>query len=330
MQFGLFVPQGWQLDLVGIDAASHWPVIQSLASQADRSGWTSVWVFDHFHTVPEPLDEATHEAWTLMAAIAATTESVRLGQMCTCMGYRNPAYLAKVAVTVDVISGGRLDMGIGAGWYDHEWKAYGYGFPSAGERLAMLDEGVQIMRDLWSTGRASFRGEHYEIEGAICSPRPLQNGGIPLWVAGGGEKKTLRTAAKYARYTNFSPDPEVFTHKSKVLAAHCRDVGTDFNSITRSTGYDVVIGETEKDVKKRLDWISDHYRPLISPEKFTETDARIRAGTLVGTPEQIIDVLRNGETLGMTYALLYFPEAAYDHDGIDLFERAVMPAFQAG
>jgi alkanesulfonate monooxygenase SsuD/methylene tetrahydromethanopterin reductase-like flavin-dependent oxidoreductase (luciferase family) len=96
MQFGLFVPRGWQLDLVGIAAASHWPVIQSLASRTDRSGWTSVWVFDHFHTVPESLDEATHEAWTLMAAIAATAESVRLGQMRTCMGYRNPACLAKV------------------------------------------------------------------------------------------------------------------------------------------------------------------------------------------------------------------------------------------
>ena len=162
-----------------------------------------------------------------MAAFAATTERVRLGQMCTCMGYRNPAYLAKVAATVDVISGGRVEMGIGGGWYEHEWRAYGYGFPRAGDRLGMLDEGVQIMRQVvdrraprrWtaSTTRSTARS---------CRPLPLQDGGIPLWIAGGGEKKTLRIAAQYAQYTNFDATPETFRHKSEVLAQHCRDVGT--------------------------------------------------------------------------------------------------------
>src|SRR5690606_8383710 len=112
-----------------------------------------------FHTTPEPSEEATHEAWTLMAALAAVTDRVRLGQMCTCMGYRNPAYLAKVAATVDIVSGGRTEMGIGGGWYEHEWRAYGYGFPRAGVRLAQLDEGVQIMKQAWEKiGRASGRG----------------------------------------------------------------------------------------------------------------------------------------------------------------------------
>ena len=147
--------------------------------------------------------EATHEAWTLMAALAAVTSRVRLGQMCTCIGYRNPMYLAKVAATVDIISGGRTEMGIGAGWYEHEWNAYGYGFPPAGDRLAMLADGVEIMRQAWTNGVATFAGEHYQVDGAICRPRPLQPGGIPLWIAGGGEKKTLRLAARYAAYTNF-------------------------------------------------------------------------------------------------------------------------------
>lgn len=155
MRFGLFVPQGWRLDLVGIDPADQWSVMRDFALRADQgSAWDSLWVYDHFHTVPVPTEEATHEAWTLMSAFAAVTSRVRLGQMCTAMSYRNPAYLAKVAATTDLISGGRVDMGIGGGWYEHEWRAYGYGFPSAGTRLGRLDEGVQIMRQAWTNGTA--------------------------------------------------------------------------------------------------------------------------------------------------------------------------------
>ena len=156
MRFGLFIPQGWRLDLVDIPTENHWPVMRDLAAYADDGAWDSLWVYDHFHTVPMPTDEATHEAWSLMSAYAATTSRIKLGQMCTAMGYRNPVYLAKVAATADIISGGRVQMGIGGGWYEHEWQAYGYGFPSAGVRLGRLDEGVQIMRDAWRDGRVSF------------------------------------------------------------------------------------------------------------------------------------------------------------------------------
>ncbi len=184
MRFGTFIPQGWRLDLVGIEPAQQWATMSRLAQRADAGPWESIWVYDHFHTVPQPTDEATHEAWTLMAAFAASTSRVRLGQMCTCMAYRNPAYLAKVAATIDIISGGRTEMGIGAGWYEHEWRAYGYGFPSAGERLRALDEGVQIMKQAWETGTATFAGKHYTVDGAIVRPLPLQAGefrcGLPV------------------------------------------------------------------------------------------------------------------------------------------------------
>src|SRR6476660_3255544 len=240
MRFGVFIPQGWRMDLVGIEPAEQWDTMSRLAQRAEAGPWESLWVYDHFHTTPTPTTEATHEAWTLMAAFAASTSRIRLGQMCTCIAYRNPAYLAKVAATVDAISGGRLEMGIGAGWYEHEWRAYGYGFPSAGERLARLDEGVQIMRQMWTTGSATLAGEHFQVDGARCWPMPLQDGGIPLWVAGGGEKKTLRTAARYASYTNFDTRPEVFRRKSEVLEQHCRDVGRDFAEISRTGDYNVV------------------------------------------------------------------------------------------
>jgi F420-dependent oxidoreductase-like protein len=326
MRFGLFVPQGWRLDLTGIDPAEHWNTMLGLARLAEEGPFESIWVYDHFHTVPVPTEEATHEAWALMAAFAAATSRVRLGQMCTCMAYRNPAYLAKFAATTDVISGGRVEMGIGAGWYEHEWRAYGYGFPPAGERLGRLDEGVQIMRQAWREGRATLDGKYYQVDGAISRPLPLQEGGIPLWIAGGGEKKTLRIAARYASYANFVGTPEQFRHKSEVLAAHCKDVGTDFDAIVRSANYHVVIGETEQDVQDRLAWTRAHYEPYVPADVLESSYQSWANGPLVGTPEQIVEKLTQLRGLGMTYAILYFAEAAYDRSGIDLFTRHVIPA----
>ena len=326
MRFGLFIPQGWRLDLAGIDTADHWATMHGLATHADSgTAWESIWVYDHFHTVPEAIDEATHEAWTLMAAFAASTSRVRLGQMCTCMSYRNPAYLAKVAATVDVISGGRAEMGIGGGWYEHEWRAFGYGFPSAGERLARLDEGVQIMRDLWRDGRASLDGKHYQVDGAICAPKPLQENGIPLWIAGGGERKTLLTAAKYAQYTNFDSTPETWAHKSSVLEQHCKDVGRDFVEITRSGNINVVIGRDEAELADRLAWLENHYATLLPHRKGDRLYA-YRGNLGVGTVEQVTERLRAAEGNGMAYTICYFADAAYDRSSVELFEQEVVPA----
>jgi F420-dependent oxidoreductase-like protein len=327
MRFGLFVPQGWRLDLAGIDPKDHWATMSGIAQAAEDGPFESIWVFDHFHTVPVPTQEATHEAWTLMAAFAAATSRVRLGQMCTCMGYRNPAYLAKVAATVDVISGGRAEMGIGAGWYEHEWRAYGYGFPKAGDRLGMLDEGVEIMHQLWTTGTATLDGQHYQVDGAICQPLPLQDGGIPLWIAGGGEKKTLRIAAKYAQYTNFDGTPDVFRRKSEILAEHCRELGTDYDAITRSVNYNVILGETDKDVQDRIAWMRDHLLRYGVPEKVVEARMHdFTDGPLVGTPELVAERLVEARELGMTYAILNFAEVAYDRTALSLFTEKVAPA----
>jgi F420-dependent oxidoreductase-like protein len=302
MRFGLFIPQGWRLDLVGIEPADQWSAMRDLATYVDDGDtWDSLWVYDHFHTVPMPTTEATHEAWALMSAYAATTTRIKLGQMCTAMSYRNPVYLAKVAATADIISGGRIQMGIGGGWYEHEWRAYGYGFPSAGVRLARLDEGVQIMRDAWRDGVVSFAGKHYQVDGAIVAPKPLQDGGIPLWIAGGGEKVTLRIAAQYAQYTNFTADPSGFAHKSQVLAEHCREVGTDYGAIVRSANIVPVLGSSEADVADRL--------------------ARIRARI-----SGITGALQRLRDLGCEYVICYFPDAAYDRSGIELFAREVIPA----
>ncbi|MGN2636650.1 LLM class F420-dependent oxidoreductase [Nocardia takedensis] len=328
MRFGIFVPQGWRLDLVGIDPGEQWAVMRGLAERADANpAWESLWVYDHFHTVPVPTEEATHEAWTLMSAFAAATSRIRLGQMCTAMSYRNPVYLAKVAATVDLISGGRVEMGIGGGWYEHEWRAYGYGFPSAGDRLRRLDEGVQIFRQAWTKGEATLDGKHYQVDGAIVRPLPLQDGGIPLWIAGGGEKVTLKIAAKYAHYTNFSGALDEFERKSGLLREHCANVGTDYEAIVRSSNFNVAIGATEAEVEQRLSAIAARMTPFLGAEAAAAyVDNTYRGTAAVGTPEQVVENLREVTDLGLAYGIFNFPEAAYDTSGIELFEREVIPA----
>ncbi len=218
-------------------------------------------------------------------------------------------------------------MGIGGGWYEHEWRAYGYGFPSAGVRLARLDEGVQIMRAAWRDGRVSFDGKHYQIDDAIVAPKPLQENSIPLWIAGGGEQVTLRIAARYAQYTNFSCEPEVFSHKSQVLAEHCREVGTDYDAIVRSANFNAIIGDSEADVADRIARLWDRQVPVAGEDAVDGMLSTISApASACGTPEQVVEKLERMRELGCEYAILYFPEAAYDRSGIELFEQKVIPA----
>jgi F420-dependent oxidoreductase-like protein len=296
-----------------------------VARHIEGSGFESLWVYDHYHTVPEPTQEVTYEAWTLMASLAAVTSTVRLGQMCTCNTYRPPSYLAKVAASIDVISGGRLEMGIGAGWYEHEHDGYGYPFLQPGPRIRMLEEGVEIMKAMWTDEVVDYEGRHYRLRGAICQPKPLQNPHIPLWVAGGGEQLTLRVAARHAQYTNFGVKPEWFAHKSEVLAGHCREVGRDFEEITRSANFNIVCAGSEAEAKERIEEVRARLEEHVPPEKAEEQVRLYRHNS--GTPEQVITSLKEWEALGLAYAIVYFPDAAYDLSSIDLFAREVIPAF---
>jgi F420-dependent oxidoreductase-like protein len=331
MRFGIFIPQGWKLDLLDIPDDQHWATMRSLAQQADAAQWDSLWVYDHFHTVPEPTEEATHEAWTLMAAFAASTSRIRLGQMCTCMSYRPPAYLAKVAATVDHVSGGRAMMGIGGGWYEHEWRAYGYGFPPVGERLGRLREGVEIMTQAWRDGIATLDGQYYQVDGAIVRPLPLQPGGIPLWIAGGGEKVTLKIAAQYADYTNFGTTIQEFAAKSEILRGHTDAIGRDFDSITRSAEFFVVIGDSPADAQRRVDALVERWSRVIGKDAAEQVAASYRDGigdgrTLVGTVEQVRDRIADWRDAGVGYAIVNSQEQAWDRTTVDAFESEIMPA----
>ena len=324
MRYGAFIPQGWRLDLVGIDRSDQWPTMLGVAKTIESLGYESAWVFDHFHTVPVPTQESSYEAWTLMAALAPTTESVRLGQMCTSNSYRNPAYLAKVAADIDVISNGRVEMGIGAGWYEHEYLGYGYEFPKPSIRIGQLEEGVEIMRRMWAEDEVAFEGRYYQLAAAISRPKPVQ-GTIPIWVAGGGEKLTLRVAARFADYTNFGLTVDEFVHKSEVLAGHTSVIGRDFDEIVRSSLFTILVAETEAGVQEKVDEYVGRIGSLAGAEKAESARESLGANGLVGTPEQIVEQLRPWVDVGMSYAIGYFPDAAYDSTSLNLFANHVAP-----
>lgn len=324
MRFGAFIPQGWRHDLAGIDKSEHWPTMLRLARLVESLGYESLWVYDHFHTVPEPTQEVTYEAWTLMSAFAATTKTVRLGQMCTCNTYRPPSYLAKVAASIDVISAGRLEMGIGAGWYEHEHDGYGYEFLAPAARLGMLGEGVEIMKGMWTEDVFDYDGDFYELSGAICQPKPVQEPHVPVWIAGGGEQITLRIAAQHASHTNFGATLDEFVHKSEILAGHCEDAGTDYDAIVRSTNFGVMCADTDREVNDKKGWLHAHLGRYVS-EEAADRGARLYGGNS-GTPDQIVSELQAWAAAGASYAIITFPDAAYDTSSLELYAREVIPA----
>jgi F420-dependent oxidoreductase-like protein len=210
VQVGVLIPQGWKGEYDGWDPAEAWARTVDLARHAEELGFESEWVFDHFTTVPEPTDEITFESFSTLSALAMVTERVRIGHMVVCTGFRNPALTAKLASTIDVISGGRFELGIGAGWKEDEWLAYGYGFPSTNERLAQLGDHLEVISRMLGEGRATYEGEHASVHGAINEPKGIQPH-IPIIVGGNGPNVTMRLAARFADELNlvFRPVNEI-------------------------------------------------------------------------------------------------------------------------
>jgi F420-dependent oxidoreductase-like protein len=227
MHVGLLTPQGWKGEYDGWEPAAAWSRTIELSTQAEALGFESLWVFDHFHTVPQPTDEITFESFTVLSALAMSTERVRLGHMVICTGFRNPALTAKMAATIDVISGGRFELGIGAGWKEEEWRAYGYGFPTLGERMAALGDHLEVIRSMLGPGRATFDGRYAHVRGAINVPKGLQSH-IPVIVGGNGERVTAGYAIRYADELNyvFLPAAEV-AERMAAVRARCEREGRD-------------------------------------------------------------------------------------------------------
>ena len=228
MQVGLMAPQGWKGEYDGWDAADAWSRTIELARHAEDLGFEALWVFDHFHTVPQPTDEITFESFTVLSALAMATARVRLGHMVICTGFRNPALTAKMASTIDVISGGRFELGIGAGWKEEEWRAYGYGFPTIGERMGALGDSLEIIRAMLAPGRASYDGQYAHVRRAINVPKGIQQPQIPIIVGGNGERVTAGYAIRYADELNyvFLDAPEIAERMTSVRA-RCEAEGRD-------------------------------------------------------------------------------------------------------
>jgi len=228
MRAGVIVPQGWIGEYDGWDSTRAWETSKAVARQADELGFESIWLYDHFHTVPQPTEEITFESFTTLAALGALTERVRLGHVVICAGFRNPALTAKMISTMDVHTGGRMEVGIGAGWKRDEWDAYGYGFPSTRRRLDNLRDTLEILRRMMEPGRATYRGEHASVDGAINVPRPLQQPRAPIMVGGNGPEVTWRLAARYADELNLDgKTPEEVADALPVIASRCEEIDRD-------------------------------------------------------------------------------------------------------
>ncbi|MET0627343.1 MAG: TIGR03560 family F420-dependent LLM class oxidoreductase [Acidimicrobiia bacterium] len=216
------------------NTGNSWEVVHALASHAEATGWDGVWIADHFMPAFGGPNDPTNECFALVAALAAAVPRVRIGTLVCGNTYRNPAVLAKQAATVDVISGGRFVLGLGAGWQESEHTAYGIPFPTVTQRLDMLDEACQIVKALTTSEVTSFDGRHYQLHDAPLSPKPIQEP-MPLLVGGAGERRTLRIAAQYADEWNCWGTPEVLAHKNAVLDRYCSEIGRDPSTIKRST-----------------------------------------------------------------------------------------------
>jgi F420-dependent oxidoreductase-like protein len=310
MKFGVMAPQGWRMDLVDIkDPVEAYEAMTRVVQEAELVGFNSAWLYDHFHTVPQPTQEITFECWTSTAALARDTKRIRIGQMVTCNSYRNPALLAKIASTVDVLSHGRLDFGIGSGWYEHEYNAYGYEYYDAPTRLRLLREALQIIRAMWTEEEAYFEGKYYQVRGAINQPKGVQTPHIPLLIGGSGEKVTLKLLAQYGDACNIGGDLETIKHKFAVIKQHCENLGRDYESIRRTSSTSCFIGRTEEEALAKL---NDEQRAQL--DTFRKT-------ALVGTPDTIRERLAEYEAAGVQELILWFPDAT-KLDALHIFADA--------
>ena len=314
VQFGTFAPQGWRLELRGIEGgAKQWATTKRVAQDLERIGWDSLWLYDHFHTVPRTEIEPTFECWTTMAALAEATSKIRLGQLVTCSLYRNPAYLAKVSSCIDVISGGRVDVGIGAGWKQEEFDAYGYEFPRIRERLDRMADTGKILKAMWREQRATVAGKYLAVREAVNEPKPLQKPGPPLWIGAQGEKVALRIVAEVADGWNHNRGPDVFEAKLGILHQHCERAGRDPKTMRISVERTCAIFH---DDGERQAYIKKHW-PTAKPERIS---AFLDEGC-VGTPDHVTDQLRFFIDRGAELVILWFQDLADVGSGDSHAER---------
>jgi len=313
LRFGI---QGGPTDTPYAELRDYW-------REAERLGYDWASIGDHL--MPNPIFGAKdtdpwHEAWTTIAALAEATSTIHIGTLVSAVGFRHPAILAKMAATLDAISVGRLEVGLGAGYLESEYRMYGLPFPSAGVRLAELNEAIQICKLLWTQEHTDFNGKYFTLTNAVCSPKPVQRPHPPIWLGGDGEQKTLRMVAEHADGWSAFPLPiPQLQHKLDVLRAHCDAVGRDYDTIQKQIGLNLIIRNDEAALETELArFAADRQAP---PE-------RARQMAMAGTPEQVADQITPYLALGFDLFVLMGRTPA-DYDTLRLFIRDVAPILRA-
>ena len=310
IEFGLRVPS---FPIDGSSGEAFRSQIIRLISEAEEA-FSSAWVCDHFHPwatfVPETTP--TIEGFTAISYLSGVFKRLKFGNIVLCMLYRNPALLAKMSATLQLLTEGRFILGIGAGWKEDEFLAYGYKFPPAKVRIKQLEEGVQIIRKMWTETKATFKGRYYRIEGAICSPKPKP--APPIMIGGGGEKLTLRVVAKHADWWNIpNASVEIFKHKLEVLEKHCENVGRDPKEIKKTIGGMIAIAETPGEAQR-----------IAAESPFVNKEAL--ENYIIGDPETVTNRIMEYVDAGVEYFILRFLDFPRT-DGVRLFIKKVITNF---
>ncbi len=293
--------------------------VLSIARALPGHGYTSLWASDHFMLGPGEPDRNCMDCWTLLSALAAATTDIRLGSLVTCMSYRNPAVLAKVVASADLVSGGRINFGIGAGWKDDEYRAYGVPFPSPGERVDRFIEGMEIITRLWTEPRVTYEGRYYRVDNAVAAPKPVQAPHPPILI-GGTRPRMLRAMARFADVINMGgfPAPDAYASSLARFETICREEGRDYAAIEKSHFGIFVVAETDAGVDELVRRVAA--REGLTVDAYRERRAR----AFIGTVDGAVDLLKRFTDLGVTQFMTVFPFGEEERS-LRLFADHVLP-----
>ena len=319
IQVGLTLPQGWLDEFSTKNSHRHFLFSKDVALKAEKLGYNAGYVYDHF--IPYPGDNrygSFLEAYTLLSAIASITSKLRIGQVVTCNSYRQPSMLAKITSTLDVISNGRLEFGIGAGWFEHEYNSYGFKFDNASSRIEQLDESITIIKKMWQNEKSNFNGKHYSVKNAICNPKPIQHPHPPIMVGGGGNK-LMEVVAKHAtRYNHPFGTPEILKEKINLLKTKCKGIQRSPEEIENSVLLRVLVGKDKDDVKEIVSKLKK------KNESVAENILRSKDSIALGTPEEVTDYLEQYVQIGIRYLIVNFIGLSKSLEMLSLFSQKVM------
>jgi len=308
--------------------------IKTVVNAAEKLGYDSVWVGDH---LSRHLGDYRLECWTVLSTFAVITKKIRFGSLTLSNQFRNPAVLAKMVATLDVISNGRLEFGIGTGWHKREHQAYGLQFPKAKKRVEMLEETIEIMEKIWTQEKASFNGHYYKIKDAMCTPKPVQQPHPPITIGGGGTN-LLKVVAKYADRWDTHGSLKHYRKKIQILKDKCEKIGRDFNQIEKShfsemvevyEDYESFLNNLKERHKREMNRdVKDLYQRRVIPVSFEQWFTEIKDRSLMGTPEQIISQIQKYRSLGVSYFILRFVDPIGKRSDLEVFLNKVVKKFR--